>query len=137
MHLSLVPKRTFNVTDADYAIPIPPEALIPDEDAPTADTPLPLTGLRYFFTGQEEAVGKDMAGDFWEVALSDFEVDREASVVPLITAYHLETMVAEIFTQWQAARPCRHDIKLSIRRWREADGDEPDAGLVIGFAQRP
>jgi hypothetical protein len=46
-------------------------------------------------------------------------------------------MVTEIFTQWQAASPCRYDIKLSMRRCRVVDGDELDAGLVVSLARQP
>lgn len=134
MHLSLV-QDPFDFTTASFDVPVPPDALVLDDDAPTAETPYGLESLRYFFTDWEAGAINPAPHDFWGIALADAAGVRTVTVVPLVTARYLEMKVSEVFAQWQAVRSSRYDIKLTVRRCRVTRDDDVEAGLMVRLAR--
>lgn len=135
MHLSLVPKRTYSFDHADMDLPIPAHVLARSlEDAPRQDTPFGLEDFRYFLSDWETGCVNTYPDDFWCVAFVDFAGDRKAGIVPLVTEHYARTKVLEVFAQWQATRPGRDAIIISVTRGSIMGPDHPengDGGLVV------
>ena len=133
MHLSLVPKRTFDFTVFATAIAIPEDthrATVEDYVAPAP------SGLREFchvLTAWEEDGAAVSPSEGWALALSDLEEDKALSVVPLVNNHFARSKVAEAFAAWQARRPGRGAWRLVVEDAAMLDGSRASAGLLIGM----
>ena len=145
MHLTLVPKRTFDFSEADFDVPIPADLPI-DEDAPAPGLPDGLADLRYFFSDWEAGRFEPPYGDpenaFWCVRFAEYfseeqrQRQHDAGIVPLVSHRLVAPQIHEVFAQWQAARPGdRERLSITIETAAILGGDCSPRGIVVRFEE--
>lgn len=133
MHLRLVAgesRRTFDLSKADFDVPIPAYAL---EDVPTLETPTGLEDLRTRLSDWE--TDPTAEENFWCVAFTDLIPATAQNVVPLVTEHYVRDRVCRVFAQWQAARETRCDFALSLRIGRTRGPSLQASGIAAALVR--